>query len=94
MAVTQAAPQQMGGHASDLVNALATEIIDYIAAAPKRVRDNEMRTGLLIRESDAREALIEEVAAKIRALNFPGTRPGYREPGSVEVDPAYKPVRP
>jgi hypothetical protein len=68
MAVPTAGPQQMGGAASSVAMSLATELVDHILGAEKRNREQEKATGLIMDDQQSKQALVDEVAAKITAV--------------------------
>ena len=80
--MAQARPQTMGGPASDVVAALATELIQYIQNAQTRYIEG-VDAGDPPTSKNAREAaLATEVAAKIRQAiygNAPVAHPNAKE---------------
>jgi hypothetical protein len=80
-ATASSSPQQMGGDASDMTKALATELVDFILGAPKRDHEQQQSTGTVVSDQEAKQQLINDVAAKIKAVTQPKP-PAEAKPGS------------
>ena len=67
--VPQAGPiNETGGPASAPTQALAQQLVDHIQGAEKRNKENAAATGVMLTDQQAKEALVAEVAAMIKAV--------------------------
>jgi hypothetical protein len=63
--------QQAGGPASDMTQALAQEIVDYVLGAVKRDHEQAQSTGQVVSDQEAKQNLIAEVQTMIKNVLQP-----------------------